>query len=232
FLISKADPFIVLPGFMLRDKSLPFCPRIGDYAAVIFRDKIYPAVFGDVGPSVKVGEASVRIAKALNLKATAYNRPTNHLDVSYLVFPQSADATAAPPDYEKWRARCVELLADLGATNVNVERWENILPPMPTPTPTPDPAAAIPLPKPLAAPTGTPSPASSATPGASVTPTPSPTSKPVTTATPSPSATPKPSATPSPSAAPKPSPSPSPSVTPTPSASPTPSATPRPSATP
>lgn len=160
FLISKADPFIVLPGFMLRDKSLPFNPRIGDYAAVIYGSKIYPAIFGDVGPSVKVGEASLRLATALNVKSNAANRPTNNLDVSYLIFPQTADATPAPPDYEKWRTRCVDLLAELGATNIPVEHWENILPPMPTPTPSPtpspDPAVAIPTPKALETPSPTP----------------------------------------------------------------------------
>ncbi len=156
FLISKADPFIVLPGFMLRDKSLPFCPRIGDYAAVIYGAKIYPAIFGDVGPSVKVGEASLRLATTLNVKSNAANRPTNNLDVSYLIFPQTADAVPAPPNYEKWRSRCVELLTELGAANVAVEHLENILPPLPTPTPTADPATAIPTPKMLESPTPTP----------------------------------------------------------------------------
>lgn len=158
FLIAKADPFIVLPGFMIRDKSLPFCPRIGDYAAVIFGSKIYPAIFGDVGPSVKVGEASLRLATALNLKATAANRPTNKLDVSYLVFPKTAEADSSPPDYEKWRSRCIELLTEIGVPDVSVEHWENNLPPLPTPTPTPDPALVLPAPRTLemAAPTSTP----------------------------------------------------------------------------
>lgn len=168
FLIAKADPFIVLPGFILRDKSLPFCPRIGDYAAVIFGGKIYPAIFGDVGPSVKVGEGSLRLATTLNLKSNANIRATNNLDVSYLIFPQTADATPGPPDYEKWRTRCVELLADLGATGVNVEHWENILPPMPTPTP----AAALPTPRSLESPTpnASPSPTPTASPSPATTP--------------------------------------------------------------
>jgi len=164
FLIAKADPFIVLPGFMIRNKTLPFCPRIGDYAAVIFGNKIYPAIFGDVGPSVKVGEASLRLSRSINAAATAYRRPTNRLDVSYIVFPQSADESA-PPDYEKWRTRCIELLAEIGATNVTVERWENILPPPPTPTPTPTPDPGVPLPAPRGL---------EATPPATSPPTPSP----------------------------------------------------------
>ena len=158
FLISKADPFIVLPGFMLRNKSLPFCPRLGDYAVVIFGDKVYPAIFGDVGPSVKIGEASLRLATTLNVKASAANRSTNNLNVSYLVFPQTADEIPAPPNYEKWRTRCQELLTEIGATNLNLEHWDNILPPMATPTPTPDPILVIPAPKPLTTPVSSPVP--------------------------------------------------------------------------
>ena len=61
FLISEADPSIVVPGFMLADDNNPFSPSIGDYAAVIYDGKIYPAIVGDAGPSSKMGEASARI---------------------------------------------------------------------------------------------------------------------------------------------------------------------------
>ena len=61
FLISEADPSIVVPGFMLADDDNPFSPSIGDYAAVIYDGKIYPAIVGDAGPSSKMGEASARI---------------------------------------------------------------------------------------------------------------------------------------------------------------------------
>ncbi|HEY5753123.1 MAG TPA: glycoside hydrolase family 75 protein [Chthoniobacterales bacterium] len=163
FLISKADPFIVLPGFLLRDKTLPYHPRIGDYAVVFFQDKIYPAIFGDVGPSVKVGEASLRLATAVNASATAYRRPSNNLDVTYLVFPGTADEPFGPPDYEKWRSRCAQLLTELGngtAPGVELAYFDDILKPPPTPTPAPSPSVmpslspsssdmAIPTPKPL-----------------------------------------------------------------------------------
>lgn len=163
FLISKADPFIVLPGFLLRDKTLPYRPNIGDYAVVFFQDKIYPAIFGDVGPSVKVGEASLRLATVVNAAATAYRRPSNNLDVTYLVFPGSADEPFGPPDYEKWRNRCITLMTELGngiAPGVEMAHFEDILKPRPTPTPSPSPTptpsaspsssdVAIPTPKPL-----------------------------------------------------------------------------------
>ncbi|HEY5895112.1 MAG TPA: glycoside hydrolase family 75 protein [Chthoniobacterales bacterium] len=165
FLISKADPFIVLPGFLLRDRALPYRPAVGDYAVVFFHDKIYPAIFGDVGPSVKVGEASLRLATLVNTSATAYRRPSNNLDVTYLVFPGSADEPFGPPDYGKWRTRCIELLTELGngtGPGVEVAHFEDILKPAPTPSPAslPSPTAtnapplpssemAIPTPKPL-----------------------------------------------------------------------------------
>ena len=43
FLISDADPFIVVPSFMVADNTDAFSPSIGDYAAVIYNGKIYPA---------------------------------------------------------------------------------------------------------------------------------------------------------------------------------------------
>ena len=51
---------------MVGDDTDAFSPSIGDYAAVIYNGKIYPAIVGDAGPSNKVGEASARICKELN----------------------------------------------------------------------------------------------------------------------------------------------------------------------
>ncbi|HEY4283576.1 MAG TPA: hypothetical protein VGM62_10980, partial [Chthoniobacterales bacterium] len=70
FLIGSADPYIVVPGSFARAREA----RVGDYALVIFGDKIYPVLVGDVGPNDKTGEASLRIAKEMNSQATAYNR--------------------------------------------------------------------------------------------------------------------------------------------------------------
>ena len=66
FLISETDPFIVLPGFMFREKDNPFAPSIGDFALVLFGGKAYPAVVGDAGPSLKLGEASLLICREIN----------------------------------------------------------------------------------------------------------------------------------------------------------------------
>ena len=152
FLIGATDPYIVLPmGLGKADGG-----KVGDYALVIFGDKLFPAIVGDIGPSDKAGEASLRIAKEINATATAYNRPVSDLKVTYLVFPDSAEKPWGPPDLEKLQAKCEELVKEIGGAGVPLHKWENIIPPLPSPTPTPTPT-----------PTPSASPSASGTPGAS-----------------------------------------------------------------
>ncbi|MEY2504130.1 MAG: hypothetical protein QOG27_410 [Verrucomicrobiota bacterium] len=148
FLIGAADPYIVLPGGLGKADG----GKIGDYALVIFGDRIFPAIVGDIGPSDKAGEASLRIAKEINAAATAYNRPVSDLKVTYLVFPGTAETPFGPPDLEKLLTRSDALVKEIGGAGVPLHHWENIIPPLPTPTPTPSP---------------TPSPSPAGTPGAS-----------------------------------------------------------------
>jgi len=156
FLVSETDPFIVLPGFMLRDKESPFTPRFGDFAVVLYDGRAYPAILGDAGPSLKMGEASLLLCRELNARSSAASRPVSELKVSYLIFPGSAGPTATPPDLEVWRSRCIELINEIGGLTVELHQWPNLVKPWPTPTPTP-------------VPTPTPSPAT----GTSPSPTPS-----------------------------------------------------------
>ncbi len=139
FLISAADPFIVLPGFMVRDGTGPFAPKIGDYAAVIYDGVTYPALLGDVGPSFKMGEASLRLTQQLNPKSSAYSRPVSTLDVTYLVFPGTAETEAGPPDLAVWQTKVGEYLTELGLSPASVHQWDNVIQPWPTPTPSPTP---------------------------------------------------------------------------------------------
>lgn len=142
FLVSATDPFIVLPGFMFRDKENAYAPSFGDYAVVIYDGKAYPAIVGDAGPSFKMGEASVLISRELNAKSSAISRPVSSLRVAYLVFPGSAAPEAGPPDLKAWRTRCLELVEELGGLHVELHRWPNLVPPWPTPTPSPTPEAS------------------------------------------------------------------------------------------
>ena len=139
FLIGATDPFIVVPGAFMHGND-PVKP--GDYALVIFDNSIYPALVGDVGPNDKVGEASLRIAKEINMLSTPYNRPVSDLKVTYLMFPETADKPFGPPDLEKLQARCETLVKEIGGASVPLHHWENIIPRSPTPSPVQSPLAS------------------------------------------------------------------------------------------
>jgi hypothetical protein len=147
FLVASADPFIVLPGFIMRDHTGPFVPKIGDYAIVIHAGRAYPAILGDSGPSHKIGEASLLLCRELSQNANSLVRAISDLKVAYLVFPGSADEPPAPPDLEKWREKCTLLASELGGLTVPLHSWPNLVPAWPTPVPTPE-AAPIPSPSP------------------------------------------------------------------------------------
>jgi hypothetical protein len=151
FLIADYDPFIVIPVDILTS-SEPYAPNVGDYAVVIHGKKIYPAIVGDGGPTFKVGESSLRMAREINPKASPYSRPVSDLKVTYLVFPGSRDAERGPPDYEKWRQRCHELLGEMGGLGQGYElhQWQDLLP-KPEPPVVPDPANPVTPPAPASA---------------------------------------------------------------------------------
>ena len=139
FLVSSVDPFIVLPGFIMRDHTGPFVPKIGDYAVVIHEGRAFPAILGDSGPSHKAGEASLLLCRELNGNSSNLTRPISDLKVAYLVFPGSAEPENTPPELEKWRVKCQILVDELGGLGVPLHIWPNLVPPWPTPTPSPTP---------------------------------------------------------------------------------------------
>ena len=125
FLIARADPFIVIPSWMrMYANQNEFSPSVGDYVAIIFEDRILPAIIGDTGPTWKLGEASLRVAKELNSNATSYKRPVSDLKVSYLIFPESADSPSAP-NLDKWFDKVQLLLGEIGGlgNGFKLYRW-------------------------------------------------------------------------------------------------------------
>jgi Fungal chitosanase of glycosyl hydrolase group 75 len=157
FLIAKADPYVVLPGFMFRQPSHPFLPKLGDCVVVIYQGKLYPALLGDVGPSYKIGEASLRICTQLDPRSNAYNRPASDLNITYLVFPGTAEDPPGPPDLQKLHERCSNLLNEIGGYSGYLWPWEDVLAKSsPSPSPSGSPALSV-SPQESAAPTGTPS---------------------------------------------------------------------------
>ncbi len=145
FLVSETDPYVVIPLSLFDMKDYPFEPKLGDFCVVVYGDTLYPSIVGDVGPTFKAGEASLRMAKEINSRATAYNRPVSDLTVTYLFFPGTADKPFGPPDLARWRARCEELLNEIGGYNGKLVEWKDLTYPRPTPIPiaTPTPSATL-----------------------------------------------------------------------------------------
>ncbi len=127
YLIARADPFVVIPvwmrGYVNQSK---FAPNVGDYAAVVFEDRVFPAIVGDTGPTWKIGEASLRVAKEINPAASPYSRPVSDLHVSYVVFPGTRGPKGAP-DLDKWHAEVARLLGEIGGLGegYSLHRWED-----------------------------------------------------------------------------------------------------------
>ncbi len=188
YLIGVADPFVVLPGPMFG--NLKEGPSVGDYCVVIVGDTLYPAIVGDAGPGMKVGEASLRICKQILPQANGNYRPVTDLKATYLVFPGTAERPMVAPNYAQWRTRCEALLNEIGGWQGELFDWPDITrsavppPPPPPPPETPPapgagtapgqpagtPAAGTPEAKPPAAPTvppGTAAPAGNPAPGGS-----------------------------------------------------------------
>lgn len=111
-LLATEDPFVVLPIPWV-NKSAAWSPQMGDYAAVIYKNKIYPAILGDSGPYDKVGEASLKIARAINPNAHGKERAVSDVTVSYIFFPRTATPRGVP-DHALWRKKVAELLDDIG----------------------------------------------------------------------------------------------------------------------
>lgn len=130
FLVADYDPFIVMPVNMITNMRDSHAAKVGDYAVVIYKDKLYPAIVGDGGPTFKMGEGSLRLAKELDSRASPYRRPVSDLTVTYLVFSNSRDKVKKAPDYVEWHRRCNDLLKEIGGLGAGYElhQWENLFP--------------------------------------------------------------------------------------------------------
>lgn len=129
FLIAEYDPFIVMPVNVITNGSDKYAAKVGDYAVVIHEGNIYPAIVGDGGPTFKVGEASLRLARQINSNSSPYRRPVSDLTVTYLVFSGSRDKVKSAPDYKKWHDECSKLLEEIGGLGdgYQLHQWEDLL---------------------------------------------------------------------------------------------------------
>jgi len=147
YLIAEADPFVVIPLFIpLHKRNTPYAPTYGDYAVVVYGDRLFPAIIGDAGPTYKTGEGSLRLCQEMNPKSTVYSRPESDLEVTYLFFPGTAEKEKDAPDLKLWHQRCSTLVQEIGGIGEGYElhQWEDRFAPEPTPVPTPTVAPAQP----------------------------------------------------------------------------------------
>lgn len=114
FLLAEYDSFIVVPLTFKNGGNDAYRPQLGDYAAVVVGDRVFPAIVGDFGPRFKAGEASLRLARLINPKATPFARPVSDLGVSYVIFPHSKEPENGPINYERLNSRVQELLQEMG----------------------------------------------------------------------------------------------------------------------
>lgn len=87
---ADAVPYFVLPGGFYE----PFGIRLGDIAAVLYKDKVACAIFADVGPRTKLGEGSIKLHRLLGHETIINGRMLADAidsDVLTIVFPGSGN---------------------------------------------------------------------------------------------------------------------------------------------
>ncbi len=115
FLVGTNDPYIVLPLPMVSSRSqLKPLASVGDFCVVIHGNRLFPAIVGDAGPSIKTGEASLRLCKEINRGSATNARAESDLKVTYLVFPGTSRSPRTPPHPGEWWTVCQILLNEIG----------------------------------------------------------------------------------------------------------------------
>ena len=118
YVDSESIPFIVLPS------NKRFGAKLGNLVMVYNPSKnlFCGGVFADMGPKNKIGEASIAMAKTLDIPSNPRNGGTGH-GIIYLVFPSSSVRWPLTVDeiqslshelFERWggRTRLVDIFQD------------------------------------------------------------------------------------------------------------------------
>ena len=92
-LTAAVTPYIVIPGDFSHTGLSD-----GTVAAVIYQGRLTYAVFGDVGPTDIIGEASYACAERLGINPSAKTGGVQGATVTYVVFTKSTDSV--PRDVE------------------------------------------------------------------------------------------------------------------------------------
>jgi hypothetical protein len=95
YLDSESIPFFVLPG-QHGNEAKP--GDVGLVYNIKTEDNCY-AVYGDVGPTSKIGEGSMRLAEALKIVSNPKNGGTESRTIVYVVFPGSVGKWMPPNEW-------------------------------------------------------------------------------------------------------------------------------------
>lgn len=80
-------PYVVVPGKSARFDFGAAGLKLGDVILVLYNDKIAYAVYGDVGPTADIGEASYATVKSLGANPNPATGGVDPADVLYVAFP-------------------------------------------------------------------------------------------------------------------------------------------------
>lgn len=137
-LIGTKDPFIVVPlslSYLPKtSSSAEFTPQVGDYAVVMYGNRLYPALVADEGPMHKCGEASLFLAEQIfkhsGQKGSGPSpaaTPFYYLDISYIIFPGTAEKQSewGTPDLQELNEKCRQYLDGVGgvAKGFTLHQW-------------------------------------------------------------------------------------------------------------
>jgi hypothetical protein len=113
YVDSTRIPFVVMPSRMARGIGM----RPGDFAVVfnLRNGQSSYAIFGDVGPSDRIGEGSIALAQNLGIHSDARNGGTRR-GIAYLIFPGSGDGW--PKTVEQINAQADNLLQAWGGIDL------------------------------------------------------------------------------------------------------------------
>ncbi len=123
-VVAALDPIIVLPrNWFGKNAAIGH----GDYALVVYGDRVIPTMVAEAGPTYKIGEASLKLAWKINKEASGKKRAADAFSVSYVVFPGTRKATRGEPDLSEINRKVRSLVEEIGGLGdgAKFEAWED-----------------------------------------------------------------------------------------------------------
>ncbi len=123
-VVAALDPIIVLPrNWFGKNAAIAH----GDYAIVVYEDRVIPTMVAEAGPSYKIGEASLKLAWKINEKASGTQRAAEAFSVSYFIFPGTRKASRSEPVLSEINEKVRALVGEIGGLGDGgkFEAWED-----------------------------------------------------------------------------------------------------------